>query len=178
MSCKNHVEIPDLTGEERIITGWEGGWCIMAVDFDEYNVCGVLVYVYCDIQKPVYICLPHFPQITHQCIFKSYRTWVRGEICRFNFPLFSFWPSCVNAICRKHMFGIKWQGLPGNASRIRLLMYMNLYRSPLQTAVFHLYNSDFWFSWVWSFIFRSSGLWHRIVGTKYLEIHHYQVKKW
>ena len=169
MSCKNHVEIPDLTGEERIITGWEGGWCIMAVDCVEYNVYGVLVCVYCVIQKPVYICTPHFPQITHQCIFKSHRTWVRGEICMFNLQLFSIRPSCINATCRIHMFGIKWQRLPGNASRIRRLMYTNLYSSSQQTAVFRLYKCDFLFSWVWSFIFRFSGLWSRSAGTNVLE---------
>ena len=43
----------------------------MAVDCVEYNVCGALVYVCCVIQKPLYICPPHFHQITHQCIFKS-----------------------------------------------------------------------------------------------------------
>jgi hypothetical protein len=181
MSCKNHVEIPDLTGEERIITGWEAGWCIMAVDCVEYNVCDVLVYVYCVIQKPVYICPPHFPQITHQCIFKPYRTWVRREICMFNFPLFSFRPSYVNAACRIHTFGIKRQGMPGNASRIRRPMYMNWYSYSLQTAVFHLYKSDFWFSWVWSFIFRSSGLWNLNWDERFgkKNFHHYQVtKRW
>jgi len=60
----------------------------MAADCVECNVCVVLLYVYCVIQEPVYICPPHFPQITHQCIFKSYRTWVCGENCMFNFPLY------------------------------------------------------------------------------------------
>jgi hypothetical protein len=39
----------------------------------------------------------------------------------FNFLLFSFRPSCVNATCKVHMFGIKRQGLPRNASRFRRL---------------------------------------------------------
>jgi len=42
----------------------------------------------------------------------------------FNFPLFSFQPSCVNVTCKVHMFGIKRQGLPRNASRFRRLIFI------------------------------------------------------
>jgi len=152
----------------------------MAVDCVEYNVCGVLVYTYCVIQKPIYIYPSHFPQITHQCIFKSYWMWVCGAICKFNFPLFSFRPSCVNVTCRKNMFGIKQKGLPGKVPRIRRLMYMNSYSSSLQIDVFRLYKCDFWFSWVEISYFGLLDCDTVELGRKFSKkiFHRYQVKKW
>ena len=79
-----------------------GGWLCWTQCGQCVGVCILCLYT---IANPV------CPNNAQKYLFKLYRSSERGEICMFNFALFSSWSSSVNETRRKHVFWLKQQAI-------------------------------------------------------------------